>query len=219
MNRRTLLKVLGLVGAAPASAAWTSEKRDFQRASQVLKAAESFGRGGGYDRSWSSSGCPAPVEHKGKTVLRGSDKGTYCCGWTFAVATKALAEAGELKSKSVEDLRRFQKVWFGATGKKEEAEKQCALAVEQLGVGREVTADEASAGDFAQLWRRRKKPSGHSVLFLGWVEVAGERVGFSYLSSQGSTDGIGYAVEYFADAKAGKGTVDPKRLYFARLDL
>ncbi len=56
-------------------------------------------------------------------------------------------------------------------------------------------------------------------MFLGWVEVAGERVGFSYLSSQGSTGGIGYAVEYFVDAKAGKGTVDPKRLYFARLDV
>ena len=89
----------------------------------------------------------------------------------------------------------------------------------QLGVGREVKVNDAMAGDFAQLWRRKDKPSGHSVLFLGWVTVGDDRIGFSYLSSQGSTGGIGYAVEYFADAEAGSGRVDPDRLYFARLDL
>ncbi|WP_145203545.1 hypothetical protein [Planctomycetes bacterium Poly30] len=229
MNRRNMLRASGLVGALTLHRAtgspWVKgpsgagKAKDLERAAAILAAAESFGRGGGYDKSWSSSGCPAPVEHEGETILQGSAKGTYCCGWTFAVAMKALTDAGALKKKSAADLRRFQKVWFGATGVEEEALKQCALAVQQLGVGEEVKADEAMAGDFAQLWRKKDRPSGHSVLFLGWVEVAGERIGFSYLSSQGSTDGIGHAVEYFADAKAGHGRVDPERLYFARLAL
>ncbi len=226
MERRNLLKLgcgLGLfsLGARSASAAASKPARegsgDAKRASAILKAAKSFGRGGGYDKSWTSSGCPAPVEHKGEVILRGSSDGTYCCGFTFAVAARALAEAGALKAKSPAELRAFQKVWFGATKKKIEQEKQCALAVQGLGVGSEVSADEAMAGDFAQLWRRGNKPSGHSVLFLGWIEVGDERVGFSYLSSQGSTGGIGYGVEYFADAEAGEGRVDPERVYFARI--
>ena len=225
MQRRNLLKLgcgLGLLplGAPGASAAKLSvDRTDAERASSILRAAKSFGRGGGYDKSWKSSGCPAPVEHKGEIILRGSDDGTYCCGFTFAVAAKALAEAGALSSKSPVELRSFQKVWFGATKKKAEQEKQCALAVQGLGVGTEVAAGEAMAGDFAQLWRRGDKPSGHSVLFLGWIKVADERMGLSYLSSQGSTGGIGYGVEYFAGAAAGEGRVDPERVYFARLGI
>ena len=115
-----MLRAAGLVGLAPLGA-WTGATSrggvDLKRARRILEAADSFGRGGGYDKTWSSSGCPKPVEHKGKTILRGSDKGTYCCGWTFAVAMKALGDAGSIRSKSVEDLRRFQKVWFGATGR------------------------------------------------------------------------------------------------------
>lgn len=217
-----MLKAAGLVGLTPFGVPPGTApigRDDLKRVKRILEAGNTFGRGGGYDRTWSSSGCPLPVEHEGKTILRGSDKGTYCCGWTFAVAMKALEDAGALRSKSAPELRQFQKVWFGATGVKDEAEKQCALAVTQLGVGREVEVDDAMVGDFAQLWRKKDKPSGHSVLFLGWVTVGEERIGFSYLSSQGSTDGIGYAVEYFADAEAGSGRVDPERVYFARLNL
>lgn len=114
----------------------------------------------------------------------------------------------------------YDSKWTG-TGVPEEVlhggERQCAQAVDRLGVGREVPLDQARAGDFAQLWRVSKQPSGHSVLFLAWLEVDGRRVGFSYLSSQGSTDGIGYSVEFFADAELGKGRVDRPRVYFARL--
>lgn len=224
MQRRSLLKAAGVLGLIPlgervGAAVPSPDDADAKRASAILKAARSFGRGGGYDKSWTSTGCPAAVEHKGKTILSASSKGTYCCGFTFAVAAKALRQAGALRAKSPADLKAFQKVWFGATGKKEEQEKQCALAVQELGVGSEVSADDAMAGDFVQLWRRGDKPSGHSVLFLGWIEVGEERVGFSYLSSQGSTGGIGYGVEYFSDASAGEGRVDRERVYFARLDV
>jgi hypothetical protein len=58
---------------------------------------------------------------------------------------------------------------------------------------------------------------GHSVLFLAWIEVEGRRVGFNYLSSQGSTNGIGYNAEFFADTELGNGRVDRARVHFARL--
>src|SRR5690606_21239996 len=109
----------------------------------------------------------------------------------------------------------FQKEWYGAVDAPEMREKQCALAVGNLGIGHQVSMDEAEPGDFAQLWRGR---GGHSVVFLGWIlDEAGEKTGLKYRSSQTSTDGIGNNIEYFRDSKAGKGQVDPKRIYFARL--
>lgn len=225
MNRRRLLLAAGALPAlsfrSPGVPA--PDRKARARLEAVLKAARTFGRGGGYDRSWKSSGCPAAVMHKGERILSGSESGTYCCGFTFAVAVKALQDGGELDRASADDVRRFQKVWYGATKKDKERERQCAVAVKELGVGREVKVKDAQAGDFLQLWRRGNKPSGHSVLFLGWVMAGDDRVGISYLSSQGSTDGIGYAVEYLSDEKLGAvdgaGRVDPDRLWFARLDL
>ena len=64
--------------------------------------------------------------------------------------------------------------------------------------------------------------SGHSVVFLGWAEQDGKRVGLRYRSSQGSTKGVGDVTEYFTDAKDpdGKpGRVLRDRTYFGRLKL
>ncbi|MEM8712794.1 MAG: hypothetical protein AAGG01_17720 [Planctomycetota bacterium] len=221
MNRRTLLQSATALGALPSLARGRATpndaEEDLARATRVLSAAKAIGLGGGYDRSWKSSGCPVEIRHGGRRILAASDQGTYCCGYTFAVAMAALASADALGELSVDDVRGFQKTWFGATAIKDEQERQCSVAVGQLKVGKSVSAEEAMAGDFLQLWRKTKKPAGHSVLFLGWVEVAERPIGISYLSSQGSTDGIGYAVEYFADAGIDGGRVDRDRLYFARL--
>jgi hypothetical protein len=199
----------GAVGAAQ------DAERAEGSARSVLTVALGFGLGGGYDTKWSGTGVPEEVLHGGERVLAKSASGTYCCGFTFAVAMRVLAASGALRGKRIADVRAFQKAWYGAT--QETAERQCAQAVGLLGVGREVPLDDARAGDFAQLWRVSKQPSGHSVLFLGWIEVDGRRRGFTYLSSQGSTDGIGYSAEFFADAELGKGRVDRTRMYFARL--
>lgn len=212
MERRALLS-LGLAPLGFMALARGGERAGSAR--HVLGAALAFGLGGGYDTKWTGTGVPEEVMHRGDRVLAKSASGTYCCGFTFAVAMRVLAAGSALDGKSVADVRAFQKAWYGAT--KETAERQCAQAVEGLGVGREVPLDEARAGDFAQLWRVSKQPSGHSVLFLAWIELEGRRVGFNYLSSQGSTNGIGYSAEYFADAELGKGRVDRTRLYFARL--
>lgn len=184
-------------------------------ARRVLTTALGFASGGGYDKNWGGSGAPTDIVHNGATVLSKATSGTYCCGFTFAVAMGALAGTPTLADKSTKDVRTFQKAWYGAT--KESSERQCATAVAALGVGREVPLEDARAGDFAQLWRMTKKPSGHSVLFLSWIEVGENKVGFNYLSSQGSTDGIGFSAEFFADAELGRGRVDRSRLYFARL--
>jgi hypothetical protein len=127
---------------------------------------------------------------------------------------KAAAERGVLQNKTEQQIREFQKEWYGAT--KDSGETQCAYAIEKLGIGKAVAIKDAQPGDFLQLWRTNK--SGHSVVFLDWVTEAGQPIGVKYRSTQTSTNGIGDRAEYFAGTPGKKGAVDPKRLYFARLN-
>lgn len=179
----------------------------------TLEIARAYKDGGQYDSSWKSSGVPQEIRFKGERILA-QGKGTYCCGFTFAVAIDAAQERGLLADKSADEIREFQKQWYGAT--EESAEVQCGLAMEKLGVGERVAADDAQPGDFLQFWRTNK--TGHSVVFLGWVKDGGKPIGFKYRSSQGSTKGIGNRIEYFAGVPAKDGKVDRKRMYFARLN-
>ena len=78
-----------------------------------------------------------------------------------------------------------------------------------------MSADDAQPGDFLQFWRTK---SGHSVVFLDWIDRDGKRVGFKYRSSQGSTKGIGDHAEYFKDSGVAGGEVDRNRMYFGRLN-
>lgn len=180
----------------------------------VLAAARAIPDGGTY--VWTNgSGVPRDIHHDGELILKAQEQGTYCSGFTFCVAMEAAQERGLLKGKTVDKVRQFQKQWYGST--KEAAERQCALAVEQLGIGREVKSlADAQPGDFMQIWRTNK--SGHSVLFLDWVREEEEVVGIKYRSSQKSTDGVGDRVEYFADVPGRDGKVDRRRTYVARLD-
>lgn len=180
----------------------------------AVDVARSFPDGGGY--KWEGgSGAPCTIEFDGATILTAQNQGTYCSGFTFAVAMRTAAERGLLAGKTADEVRRFQKQWYGST--KEAAEKQCALAVEELGIGREVKRlDDAEPGDFVQLWRTTK--SGHSVVLLELVrDDAGRAIGLRYRSSQTSTDGIGDRTECFADVPGRNGKVDRGRVYVARL--
>lgn len=180
----------------------------------VLDVARSFKDGGGY--LWEGgSGCPRAIEFDGQTVVKAQDKGTYCSGFTFSVAMAAAAERGLLRGKSIDEIRRFQKQWYGVP--KDAAERQCALAVERLGVGTEIQRlADGKPGDFVQIWRTNK--SGHSVVLVNWILEDGEIVGLKYRSSQKSTDGIGDRIEYFSDAPGERGKVDRARTYIARLN-
>jgi hypothetical protein len=154
----------------------------------VIRIARSFPDGGGYSRQWKGSGTCEEIRHDGQLVLAKGSDGTYCCGFTFTVVMEAAEEFGLLEGKTIDQVKRFQKEWYGASSDKTIAERQVAVAVEQLGIGQAVKPDDAVPGDFLQFWRTK---SGHSVIFLGWVERDGKRVGFQYRSSQGSTGGVG----------------------------
>ena len=228
----TLLCVLCLavsIGAGTATQARTQEPSATQGPAQppstrpatraadprrlVLDIARSYPDGGVYRRDWSKgTGSPEEIRHGGELILAADDGGTYCCGYTLAVVMRAMNELGLLEEKSAAQMRRFQKLWYGATS--EDRRRLVAYAVEDLGVGREVERAEARPGDFLQLWRT--DGSGHSVVFLGWeTDGSGQRVGVRYRSSQGSTHGIGDATERFAHHG---GRVDPQSLHFARLN-
>ena len=176
----------------------------------VVEIARAFPDGGGYE--WKGTGVLEEIRFKGERILE-QGKHTYCSGFTFAVVMKAAGERGLLRDKSADDVRAFQKQWYGAT--KESAETQCAHAVRELGIGEPVAPEDARPGDFLQLWRTNG--SGHSVLFLGWVMDGRRPVGVKYRSSQTSTNGIGDRLEYFTGVPGKNGLVDPKRMHFCRL--
>ncbi|QDT69673.1 hypothetical protein MalM25_26120 [Planctomycetes bacterium MalM25] len=178
----------------------------------VVEIAREFPDGGGYHWVAGASGVKEPVTFRGETLLEACDEGSFCCGYTFAVAVRAAEERGLLADKSVEEMKRFLKLWYGAPG----GDKTLVvLAAQTLGVGRATPLDEAEPGDFVQLWR--EGGSGHSVIFLEWVEEANQRVGFRYRSSQPATDGVGDRTEYFADAPDHDGRVLRDQTYACRL--
>ena len=87
-------------------------------------------------------------------------------------------------------------------------------AMDNYGIGHRVTNwDDAEPGDFVQFWRHNG--SGHNVVFVDWERNAADAiVGFSYWSTQGSTDGIGVGTEYFG---ATGSTVDPAYFFLGRV--
>ena len=207
MNR-TFAILASLIAAVSLAAGPATKPIDVEAVSRT------FPDGGGYNLKWGGSGTPEEIRFKDARILAKGTDGTYCCGFTFAVVMKAAGEAGLLTDKSVEQIKRFQKEWYGAVTDKDVRERQCSVALGNLGIGRTVSTDEAHPGDFLQFWRGK---GGHSVVFLKWVERDGQRIGFTYRSSQGSTDGVGDMTEYFRDSGIEKGEVDPQRLYFGRL--
>lgn len=177
----------------------------------VLKVAYSM-NGGGYGLA--SSGTPEAIRHEGIEILRKSTDGTQCCGFTFWVAMKVAEQRGLLNGKEAYELKRFQSEWFGAS--KHSAEKECALAIATLGIGKEIAPADARAGDFAT-FQRYPRGAGHSVIFLDWIRYNKIIVGVKYRSSQPNTQGVGDRMEYFTSSGYKNATINPKRFYVARL--
>ncbi len=178
----------------------------------VLEKVRAIPDGGGYNWVAGSTGVPEEIRFKDTLILSKGKGGTYCCGITFAVVMQAGTELGMLDSLSPAEIKLLQKRFYGVP--KDAQERQCVMALEEAGLGAEVTADEARAGDFLQFYRDK---GGHSVIFLNWVEENGQRIGFTYRSSQKSTNGVGDRTEYFSDAEGKGGKVDRTRMYFGRL--
>ena len=182
----------------------------------ILRIANSFEDGGGYC-DLSDTGVSEDIVVDGFTVLRKSEKGTYCCGFTYMVVMRAAEERGLLEDTEPYQMKLFQREWYGATAGSRI--KQVATAMETLGIGHEVTPAEARPGDFAVY--TRKDGFGHSVVFLGWIQSAdGKILGLRYRSSQGETDGVATTNGFFADSGIGSPSsgIDRDLLYFGRLD-
>jgi hypothetical protein len=178
----------------------------------VLDAAYSFPDGGGYC-SLSDSGVHQTIKHRGSVILPASKRGSYCCGFTFEVAMKVAQSRGLLGDKSATQVRQMQQEWYGS--EKGSEWRQCVLAMERLGVGREVKQKEARTGDFVTF--HRSTGVGHSVVFLNWVrDRSGQIAGFRYRSSQGSSGGVSDKIEYFQDS--GLGDILRDRCYVGRLN-
>src|SRR6187397_1649447 len=80
----------------------------------VIRTARSYSNGGGYNEKWGGTGCPEEIQFEKQRVLAKGTNGTYCCGFTFAVAMKAGSEMDLFKGKTIEQIKRFQKEWYGA---------------------------------------------------------------------------------------------------------
>lgn len=177
----------------------------------ILKVGESVS-GGGYNKAFAGTGTPFVISHGGQEILSAATDGTYCSGYTCGVAMKTMQERGMLNDMTPEQLKNFQKTWYGAKDfEKGKSETLSTKALEDYNLGKRIEHKEAKPGDIAQIWRNNG--SGHSVIFKDWVtDDKGNRVGIKYRSSQPNTKGIGDRTEMF-DNK-----IDPKRIYVARLN-
>lgn len=182
------------------------------RETSTLEAAWDVPGGGGYC-ALNDSGVPEAIKHQGSVILPASKGGSYCCGYTFMIAMRIAQERGLLDGKSVAEVRRFQRAWYGV--EKGTEVTQCASAVSLLGIGREMAIEDAKAGDFVCFLRGNK--IGHSVVLLDWMyDDCGNIIGLHYRSSQPTTGGVGNGFEYFSDTGLGK--VDRSTVHIARLN-
>lgn len=157
----------------------------------------------------SYDGCTRDMIFQGKVVMTGEPRQrSFCCGFTLEVFLEAynrwLAEHGpENAQLTPADWRRFQRQWFviEVNGPGPNA------ALEMFDLGRTVERDDwdsALPGDLCNYWNTETDSGhigGHSVVFLGWDrDRRGEIRGLHFISTQGSTNGIGYmTVPFGAD--------------------
>lgn len=175
---------------------------------QVIEIANSY-EGGGY--KWSSSGTPKSLYFKKTKILPKSVEGTFCSGFTFAVAFDVMTDNQLLDDLDLPTVKWLQRSWYGST--EESAESQCLFALKKLTIGEEVNHEEAKAGDFVQFWRNNN--SGHSVIFLDWIkDDNGKITGINYRSTQKKTNGIGDRIETIG---MGESDVNIARLYIVRI--
>jgi hypothetical protein len=205
MTRLCRLLVLSLVLLV---AAGPTTRPDVK--ADILAAAYAYPDGGGY--LWRDTGVPRDLFHEGELILAKSAEGTFCCGFTLAVAFDYAQPHGLFDGKTLEEMRIFKEDWYGNNGAVA-GDPLMSTAMTRLGVGGPIAIDDARPGDFLQFWRTNG--SGHSVIFLGWLVEDGQRVGVHYRSSNKPTDGIADASERLA---AHGGRVKPDALFFARFD-
>jgi len=172
--------------------------------------------GGGYS-ALSDSGVSKAIRFDDEILLRASKDGsTYCCGFTFEIVMQLAQERGLLEGKSYIEMKRFQKQWYGAEPGSNK--RQVALAMENLGIGREISLDNARPGDFVIYSRTGPRGIGHSVVLIDTIRRDGKVIGLYYRSSQPTTNGIGNQTEYLSDTGYSNGTIRRDTIVAARLN-
>ena len=172
----------------------------------ILEAAQQIPEGGGYRFVPAAREPMSPINPRDpgydgvsrdlfigeQRVARAAGDGvTYCCGVTFEAFFDAVqrwmgAWPDEL---GPDNTRAMIMDWFcpvmGHSG--------VVDALVRRGLGVRVAEADALPGDLCQFWRSVDlgKPSGHSVVFLGWETSDNGARCLRYWSSQGSTGGVG----------------------------
>ncbi len=150
-------------------------------------------------------GCTKDLTYAGQKLCAGDPEGrAYCCGLTFEVFLDAwqlwcrrAARPYRIQDWDLARVRQLQTEWFGSA-----EDRTCVrTAIVKNKLGRQITKlEDARAGDFVQLWRQ--SGTGHSVIFLEWKKKGDDIAGFTYWSTQKSTQGIGRRTEWFGTEKS-----------------
>lgn len=174
------------------------------------------------------NGVTVNISYQGRLLARAHPSGnrvSHCVGITFEVFFRAMQERNRqlglspdnFNGMTWDEMFDFLLLWYVAAGPKETS--NVAVAVEKYGLGTRITnLEEARPGDFIDF--SRTNGTGHTAIFIDWVRKEGRIIGIHYWSSQGSTSGIAYNVEYFhirdSDGRP-YGNVIPEPLYIARV--
>lgn len=213
---RRIIVLIAVIGLGMMVWGWSMQAKarialDIRDGSDVVHAARSYSDGGGYIHA--DTGAPNDIVFAGTTLLHKSKEGTHCSGFTFAVVMKVAQDRGLLNDRSLAQLRKFQKEWYGAV--KGAKQKSLVVAMQNLRIGREIPPLQALPGDFVQFWTR---DYGHSVIFLDWVKFNDGIVGFKYRSTQVPSNGIGDRIGYFTSSKYSNAAVIPEEFFVGRLN-
>jgi len=188
----------------------------------VLALMDDYPTDGSYAYWWPTSGDwagnPSDLYYLDRLFAAGDpEHRSFCVGLTFEVFMRAIVEVdqewggdGSINGISFDELYEFRTDWYvrdlyGAG---------VVDAVETYGIGQRVHDwDDARPGDYVQFWRH--SGSGHNVVFVDWERDSSDAIiGFTYWSTQGSTDGVGYNDEYFGSSGS---RVDPNLFFLARV--
>ncbi len=174
------------------------------------------------------NGVTMDLFYKGKIIAKANlngNRASHCVGITFEVFTRAMRERNrsldisedDFNGMTWEELHDFMLTWYVASGTK--TNNNLAAAVEKYGLGRRITDfEQAKPGDFIDI--SRENGTGHAAVFIDWVRENDKIIGLKYWSSQPSTKGINYNVEYFNVKKpnnAKYGNVRTDHVYIARI--
>lgn len=146
---------------------------------------------------------------------------SYCSGLTLEIFHRAMkkrdADMGiaeeyeNWNGVGTKGIFIIKKLWnvitirYSDTGQIVTTQPCPAVALEMSGLGRVITLGDESKFEDVQKYDfcdiSRTTSSGHSVIFINWVRDPGDNriIGLRYYSTQTSTNGQGYNVEYFSD--------------------